>query len=592
MPYLFGEEYLAKLRNRCSIEEIIGKYVDLKRTGSSYVGLCPFHSERTASFHVSPTMQRFHCFGCQKSGDVITFIMEQERLSFVEAVKYLANMVGMEIPQPNAADTHMMQLRKNILQINKAAARFFYNTLFSSSGQAGREYFKKRGLDSGTITKFGLGYAPDSWHDLLDHLIQQGFVLDDIKASGLIRQGKKSSYDFFRDRVMFPIIDQNGNVVGFGGRALQPGVPAKYINSDESLVFNKRRNLYALNFAKKTKRSEFILCEGYMDAIALHRAGFDNAVAALGTAVTEDHARLIRRYTENVVLCLDSDGAGRAATQKALSVLPKAGLNVRVVTVTGGKDPDEMLREEDGKKQFERLLAASQNSVDYKFEQVIGKYDLSIDTERIECVKKLAEIVASLSSAAERDVYASQIANRLHITKAAVDTEVAVRRRSFERSRKKAEQKKILDDLRDSSDKINPDRPRFLRAAGAEEDVLSVLLNFPDQAGKVFDLLSEEDFVTDFNRRVFLAVREMMQIDPCADYRSNLAQYFNPEELAHINSHTLGAEALDISDVTVHQIVEKLKKEKRKITGMGFGSDDAVKARIESLRGGDKNGNS
>ena len=187
--------------------------------------------------------------------------------------------------------------------------------------------------------------------------------MDDIKASGLIRQGKKSSYDFFRDRVMFPIIDQNGNVVGFGGRALQPGVPAKYINSDESLVFNKRRNLYALNFAKKTKRSEFILCEGYMDAIALHRAGFDNAVAALGTAVTEDHARLIRRYTENVVLCLDSDGAGRAATQKALSVLPKAGLNVRVVTVTGGKDPDEMLREEDGKKQFERLLAASQLSL-------------------------------------------------------------------------------------------------------------------------------------------------------------------------------------------------------------------------------------
>ena len=590
---MFNEAYLARLRDRCAIEDIIGKYVELKRAGSSLVGLCPFHSERTPSFHVSPSMQRFHCFGCQKSGDVISFIMEQERLTFVEAVKYLADMVGMEVPSPEAADLHLMQLRKNILQINRKAAHFFHDTLLGQQGGTGRAYLVKRGLDPATVKRFGLGYAQDGWDYLLKYLLSQGFDLEDIKASGLVRQGKKGHYDFFRGRVMFPIIDHNGNVVGFGGRALEAGVPAKYINSDESLVFNKRKNLYALNFAKKTKEKELILCEGYMDAIALHRAGFDNAVAALGTAVTDDQARLMRRYTENVVICLDSDGAGKAATQKALAVLPKAGLNVRVVTVTGGKDPDEMLREDGGPDKFRHLLNQSQNSVDYRFDQIIREYNIDIDSEKIECVKKLAEVIAGLGSAAERDVYATRVASRMNITKSAIDTEIAVRRRNLEKKRKQAQRKQLYDSLRDTGDKINPDRPRFLRAAKAEEDILSVMLGWPDKLSVICTLVQENDFVTDFNRRVFITICEIAQQNPCADFRQNLIQFFNSEEIAHINSHTVVSEAIRIEgDEVLEKLARNLKKEKEKITGMAFGSDDAVAARIESLSGGDKNGNS
>ena len=382
MAYTFTDDFLAQLRNRCDIEDIIGRYVQLKKTGSSTVGLCPFHSERTPSFHVSGRKQMFYCFGCHKGGDVITFIMEAEHLPYVDAVVFLANMVGLPVPQKNVFDTEIAELRKRVLEINRAAARFYFDTLFTAEGSAGLEYFKRRQLSQTTIRRFGLGYAPDAWDSLLKHLLAKGYALDDIKAAGLAIQSKTGGkhFDRFRSRCMFPIIDHRGNVIGFGGRTMDANNPAKYLNSSENLVFKKGQNLFALNMAKNTKADCLILCEGYMDVISLHQAGFDNAVASLGTALTPDQARLMRRYTENVVVCYDSDAAGKKATQRALEILPTAGLNVRVVTVTGGKDPDEMMKEEGGKEKFRRLLDAAFNSVDYRFSETLAKYDISVDT--------------------------------------------------------------------------------------------------------------------------------------------------------------------------------------------------------------------
>ena len=591
MAYSFTDEFLTQLRNRCDIEDIIGRYVNLKKTGSSTVGLCPFHSERTPSFHVSGRKQMFYCFGCHKGGDVITFIMEAEHLPYVDAVVFLANMVGLPVPQKNVFDTEIAELRKRILEINRAAARFYFDTLFKPEGKAGLEYFKNRKLTPTTVRRFGLGYAPDSWDSLLKHLLDKGYALDDIKAAGLAIQSKTGGkhFDRFRSRCMFPIIDHRGNVIGFGGRTMDANNPAKYLNSSENLVFKKGQNLFALNIAKNTKETCLILCEGYMDVISLHQAGFDNAVASLGTALTPDQARLIRRYTENVVVCYDSDAAGKKATQRALEILPPAGLNVRVMTVTGGKDPDDMMKEEGGKEKFRRLLDASFNSVDYRFSETLAKYDISVDTEKIECLKKMAEIIAPIPSPAERDVYASKIAEIMTVDKKAVVAEIKQRRKRMQRFREKEERAKQLSSLTDANDKVNPQRPRHLKAAKAEEDLLSVLINMPEKAPRITSQISEEDFVTDFNRRVFIALKEKIEQDPTADHLLNIAQYFTPEEMSHINTFMAGIEAINVTDAAIDSAVGILKKEKKKILQRSFDSDETFAMRLRELQGGKRN---
>ena len=591
MAYSFTDEFLTQLRNRCDIEDIIGRYVNLKKTGSSTVGLCPFHSERTPSFHVSGRKQMFYCFGCHKGGDVITFIMEAEHLPYVDAVVFLANMVGLPVPQKNVFDTEIAELRKRILEINRAAARFYFDTLFKPEGKAGLEYFKNRKLTPTTVRRFGLGYAPDSWDSLLKHLLEKGYALDDIKAAGLAIQSKTGGkhFDRFRSRCMFPIIDHRGNVIGFGGRTMDANNPAKYLNSSENLVFKKGQNLFALNIAKNTKETCLILCEGYMDVISLHQAGFDNAVASLGTALTPDQARLIRRYTENVVVCYDSDAAGKKATQRALEILPPAGLNVRVMTVTGGKDPDDMMKEEGGKEKFRRLLDASFNSVDYRFSETLAKYDISVDTEKIECLKKMAEIIAPIPSPAERDVYASKIAEIMTVDKKAVVAEINQRRKRMQRFREKEERAKQLSSLTDANDKVNPQRPRHLKAAKAEEDLLSVLINMPEKTPRITSQISEEDFVTDFNRRVFIALKEKIEQDPTADHLLNIAQYFTPEEMSHINTFMAGIEAINVTDAAIDSAVGILKKEKKKILQRSFDSDETFAMRLRELQGGKRN---
>ena len=306
MAYRFSDEFLNTLRLRCDIETVISRYVQLKRSGSSVVGLCPFHSEKTPSFHVNPAKQFFHCFGCNAGGDVITFIMKAENLSYVDAVALLAEQAGLALPSADTYDTEITTLRKRILEMNRVAARFYFEMLNAPQGKKAKDYFLARGLRPNTIVHFGLGYSPDSWDSLLTHLLKNGFSREEIKASGLVSVSKDRLFDRFRNRVMFPIIDKRNNIIGFGGRTMGDD-PAKYLNTSETLAFKKGNNLYALNFAKNTKEGKLILCEGYMDVIALHQAGFVNTVATLGTALTPSQARMIKQLADEVYLCYDSD---------------------------------------------------------------------------------------------------------------------------------------------------------------------------------------------------------------------------------------------------------------------------------------------
>ncbi len=591
MPYTFGDEFLRELRMRCDIETVVGKYTDLTQRGNSYVGLCPLHNERTPSFHINTAKQMYYCFGCHKGGDVISFIMQKERMSFVEAVHFLADMAGLKVPQKEHLDEEITQLRKKILDMNRAAAKFYYETLTADEGRPGLKYLTGRGLTPKTIKRFGLGYAPARWDGLTKHLRALGYSTNDIVAAGLASKNRTGCYDRFRDRVMFPIIDHRGNIIGFGGRTMQNGETAKYLNTSENLVFRKGGNLYALNRAKASSREGLILCEGYMDVISLHQAGFDNAVATLGTALTPEQARLMRRFAESVTVCYDSDSAGRKATSRALDILSAAGLNVKVVTVTGGKDPDELMRTENGREVFERLLKSSSNSVDYSLDEVKRKYNLDMESEKVACVREMTELLAKIYSPVERAVYTDKIAQDMGIDRRAVESETENARRKLKAKSDKEEKRRLFAELRDVNDRINPQRPQNLKAAKAEEDIISILLNYPDKIDKIEKIVSDDDFITDFNRRVFCAVKEKIKKSPTDDVILSLSDYFNPDEVSHITTFIANTEALNISEDSLKNTVQILKNEKEKRLQGAFDSDEAFQAQLERIRGKKKNGN-
>ena len=363
------ERFLDELIARTDIVDLVGEYVRLTKKGRNYWGLCPFHSEKTPSFSVSPDKQIFKCFGCGKGGGAINFIMELDSLPFRDAVGVLAKRVNLEVPDTGGFSAGMKERREKLLTINKAAARVFHKWLYAPEGAAGLAYLQRRGLSRGTLTRFGLGFAPDRWDGLLTALAEQGWDKADLLDAGLAVSNKDGRiYDRFRNRVMFPIIDVRGDVIGFGGRVLGEGTP-KYLNSPDTPVFNKSRNLFALNLAKNTKLGRIVLTEGYMDTISLYQAGFDCAVASLGTSLTADHAKLLSRFTKEVVICYDADSAGVQAANRAIPMLEKTGLKVKVLRVTGAKDPDEFLRSF-GRDAFARLLDQSENYVEYNLRQL------------------------------------------------------------------------------------------------------------------------------------------------------------------------------------------------------------------------------
>ena len=423
----FPDSFLQEVIERNDIVDVVGSYVRLtKRSGSNQFGLCPFHSEKTPSFSVSQDKQIFHCFGCGKGGGVINFIMEVENLSFPEAVEFLAKRAGMQMPVEE--DNRESKKRRRMLELNREAARFFYSCLKTPEGKAALDYMAKRELTQTTATNFGLGYAPDTWDSLLKAMKAKGYSDYELFDAGLVRKGKKGGfYDVYRNRLMFPVIDVKGDVIGFSGRILGDGEP-KYMNSPETLVFNKSRNLFGLNLAKKSKSGYIILAEGNIDVVMMHQAGFDSAVASLGTSLTPEQARLISRYASEVIIAYDADGAGRKAAQRAIGLLERLDLKVKVLSMTGAKDPDEFIKTK-GADAFRNLLEKSENHIDYRLQTVTNKYDLTVDEQKVAFLKEATDMVAKLSGTVERQVYSMRVASMAGISADAVAQEVERRHR-------------------------------------------------------------------------------------------------------------------------------------------------------------------
>ena len=470
IPSAFLDELVA----RSDIVDVVSDYVTLTPKGGSYWGLCPFHGEKTASFHVLPDRQLYHCFGCGKGGGVISFVMELENLPYVDAVRLLAKRAGMEFPERDM-DESSRRKRAKLLALNKEAARFFHSQLHSPIGREGLEYLRGRGLSKGIMTRFGLGFAPESWDSLIKAMSQKGFSKSDLLDAGLAVSNQKGGiYDRFRNRVMFPIIDLRGDVIGFGGRVLGDATP-KYLNSPDSPVFNKSRNLFALNLAKTTKLGRIVLTEGYMDTISLYQAGFDCAVASLGTALTADHAKLLSRFTKEVVICYDSDTAGVQAANRAIPLLEKTGLKVRVLRVTGAKDPDEFIRKF-GPDAFSRLLDQSENYVEYNLRQIQSKYDLSDPVQKTEFARESAGMLAGLHSPVEREVYAGQVAELTGIGKPALLQEIGRARNSKLWAAKKKQTRRDMTPVTQVQPKARQMRYENTRSARAEEGILRLLM--------------------------------------------------------------------------------------------------------------------
>ena len=487
------ERFLDELIARTDIVDLVPESVRLTKKGNSYWGCCPFHSEKTPSFHVVPDRQMYKCFGCGKGGGAINFVMEMENLPFRDAVEVLAKRAGLEMPADTGGPSAGARARREkLLAINKQAARTFHKWLYEPEGAQGLAYLRKRGLSQRTLTRFGLGFAPNRWDALIEALAQEGYDKRDLLDAGLAVNNKDGRiYDRFRNRVMFPIIDIRGEVIGFGGRVMDDSTP-KYLNSPDTPVYNKSRNVFALNIAKKSKAGRVILTEGYMDTISLHQAGFDSAVASLGTSLTAEHAQLLSRYFPEAIISYDGDGAGIAAAQRAIPLLEKAGLKVRVLRVTGAKDPDEFIKSY-GRDAFARLLDQSENQVDYRLDQLRAQYNLEDDTQRVAFLQDAAQLLSTLSSPVEREIYGGHAAQAAGVSPEVMAQEV---KKAFSRRVRKQQKQQERRDLTPAV-QLQPKqrglRYENIRSARAEEGVIRLLLLDPSLAGDM-EQLREEDF--------------------------------------------------------------------------------------------------
>ena len=505
----FSPAFIDELIAQNPIEDVVGQYVNLKRSGANMFGLCPFHGEKTASFSVAPDKGIYYCFGCHKGGGVINFQMEVEGMSYPDAVRALAKRVGMEVPDDEEYQSRYHQ-QERLWALHKEAARFYHTKLYAPEGAAALQYATGRGMPKAVLTTFGIGYAPDSWTNLVDHLRKKGYTDQELKDSGLVTVSQKNGnlFDRFRDRLMFPIIDVRGNVIGFGGRIMKKDDnAAKYLNSPETLIFNKRKNLFALNLAKKSKLGYLILVEGYMDAIALHQYGFDCAVASLGTALTPDGATLLSKYTDQVVLIYDGDNAGQNATQRAIPILEKAGLKVKVLQMQGAKDPDEYLKKF-GADKFRLLLEGSSNRIEYQLNAIAKKYDISVDDQKVQFVNECAALIATLDSPIKREIYGKRVAEAASLSEKAVEMEVN-KAQKIRRAREKKAQEKI--DLapaqafqRRGSSKVPYNN---VKSGVAEQGLIAMLMRESALLGQAGDLKAEEFSVPLF-AKVYTQIRE------------------------------------------------------------------------------------
>ncbi|MEI3152498.1 MAG: DNA primase [Eubacteriales bacterium] len=551
-------EFIDDLKFRNRIEEVISMYVTLKRAGSRLVGLCPFHSEKTPSFTVFTDTNSYHCFGCGAGGDVITFVMAAENLDYLGALEFLCNRVGMKMPDTDGEKSESGR-RRRFYDMNREAARFFHASLSKPGAENAVDYLmNKRKLPKSAITRFGIGYAPDSFDALRSHMISLGYKDEELKEAFLCGKSKTGKYfDYFRGRIMFPIIDNFGNVIAFGGRAIGDKEP-KYLNSSDTPVFKKSRNLYSLNFARTCCSEELILCEGYMDVIGVNLAGLSNAVATLGTALTSDQARIMAKYTKKVVIAYDSDGAGTAATKRAIPMLTDAGLEVRVLHMDGAKDPDEYVKKF-GAEKFRALVAESEGKLEFLLGSVLKKYNVDIPDEKIKAAEELCIIAADIESNIEREVYVGKIASALGLDVANVRTDTERKRKYRKRDREADEKRKIVMSSLGVGDRVNRDYAKNVKAAHAEETVLGLMLLFPEYTEQVRSgktELTEDDFVTEFNRRVFQRLIERGSEGGFGAF----ADEFSPEEISRMSSMLVARQELtDNSERVFEESVKSLK---------------------------------
>ena len=564
------ERFLDELVARTDIVDLVSESVHLTKKGSSYWGCCPFHSEKTPSFHVVPDRQIYKCFGCGKGGGAINFVMELENLSFRDAVEVLAKRAGMEVPDFGGPSTGMRERREKLLEINKQAARAFHRWLYSPTGAEGLAYLQRRGLSRGTLTRFGLGFAPDRWDALIQELAQQGYDKRDLLDAGLAVNNKDGRiYDRFRNRVMFPIIDVRGNVIGFGGRVMDDSTP-KYLNSPDTPVYNKSRNVFALNVAKKSKAGRVILTEGYMDTIALHQAGFDNAVASLGTSLTEEHAQLLSRYFKDAIISYDGDGAGVAAAQRAIPILEKAGLKVRVLRVTGAKDPDEFIKAY-GRDAFARLLDQSENQVDYRLDQIRKKYDLNDAAQKVAFLQDAAQLVSTLRSAVEREIYGGHAAQAAGVTPEAMAQEVNRALRTRLRKAQKKQERQELTPASQLQPKARGLRYENIRSARAEEGLIRLLLLDPGLVTQM-EAVDEGQFSSPLLGKVFGLLRRRAA-DGQGTHLAALAGDLTGEEMDHLAQVAAQPESTANSGRSIQDYISIVRGEALRRTA---GEDDQV----------------
>ncbi len=564
----FPESFLQELKLRNDITELVSSYITLKRRGRNMVGLCPFHGEKTPSFNIYTENGSFYCFGCGVGGDVITFVMKMENLDYVDAVKFLAQRAGMDMPE-DSYDDSMSKLRTRVYEANREAARYYYKILYSPDGKNGLDYFHGRMLTDRTIRHFGLGFADDDWSSLSDYLIGKGFSKNELVAANLAVKQRNGNgiYDRFRNRVMFPIIDLRGNVIAFGGRIMTDEKP-KYLNTSDTPVFKKSENLFSLNNAKNSGSRTLILCEGYMDVIAVNQAGFQNAVATLGTALTREQAMLMKRYADEVVICYDSDEAGQKATSRAIPILRNAGLLVRILTVPSGKDPDEFIKSKgaDGPEAFRALVEKSGNDVEYRLQKLRSNYNLNTSDGKVQFLEEASKVIAAIYSPIERDVYISRLCKEFEISKDSFVRQVNSINRRKDRENAKKEVRRLQNDLSGRGDRIDTEHVKKPRSSSAEEALIAYLINNPDSVKYINERLSTNQFQNELMKRYFTYFSD--RIGSGLDPLNNLTADFSEDERSRVykimSKHSAVAGTRRALDEYIQIINEESKKLNKK----------------------------
>ncbi len=562
---LIPSHIIEEIKYRNDIEEVIGAHVRLKRAGSNLIGLCPFHSEKTPSFTVFTGSRSFYCFGCGVGGDVISFVMRTENLEYVDALRLLADRVGITIPEEERPGVYETGVKRDrVLEMNRDAARFFFERLKES--KEAQAYLEKRALSTALVRHFGIGYAPNDFGALASFLSGKGYSREEMAAAFLCSISRKNgrSYDIFRNRLMFPIIDVRGDIVAFGGRTIgnDPN-EAKYINTSDTPAFIKRRNLFALNFAKSDCAEQMILCEGYMDVVSLHGAGFTGAVASCGTALTPEQARLMKRYTKSVVISYDADEAGQRAADKAFTLLGEAGLETRLLKVEGAKDPDEYIKKY-GKEAFARLLNRSQSRFEFRMAGILSRYDIRQPDDKVKAADEVTDMLTSLWSEVERDVYGRKAAEMLGIPVDVLKNDVRRKLGRKERAAERQLDREVLRTAEGYGDRINPDRIKNRGAAGAEDVILGILTLYPElipQAAGGDIALTVSDFATAFNRRV---CEKMLEYGASFDI-GLLGADFTQDEVSRIMRNAVARQGLTQNDLSVvSSCVERLRQLREK----------------------------